>query len=393
MSGSMADLLTRSSAIDLFDPPPPLAGVRLALVGVHGTGDGVTGQLSSRLVELGAEVTVFCEDGGPLVVRPSEGARFESVGRAGAGVLSGLLRDVRALHRSRWRFDVVHLLGCEAAFATRIARSTGTEVWSSVDPWEASGGQAVRTTRSWSRWMQRLVGRRVDRLLFESEASSRAFFETYGGRVPHEVLPPGVRVPDGVDPLPLGPLRLTPAGYFLTPGPCRPGSGLEEIIEGHRRSLVRQPLVVMSHPDEGGSRGKGFARYEGALVRFQGARIRRSTLSALRAHSRGYIQGPSCAGGVSGLVAAMAHGAPILAHDDRGNREVLGDAALYFSDAASLESRLTELSLCDAEARAAFGEEGRERAARHHGWDVIAEHYAALLLEARSRIRERARAY
>lgn len=386
----MADLLTQSRAIDLFDPPPPLAGVRLALVGMHGTGDGVTGQLSRRLVEIGAEVTVFCEDGGPLVSRSSEGARFERVGRAGDGVLSGLLRDVRALHRSRWRFDVVHLLGCEAAFATRIARSTGTEVWSSVDSWGASGSQASRRTRSWSRWMQRLVGRRVDRLLFESEASSRAFFETHGGHVPHDILSPGVCVPDAVDSLPLGPLRLTPAGYFLTPCPCRPGSGLEEIIEGHRRALVRQPLVVMSHPDDGGSRGRGYSRYEGALVRFQGARIRRSTLSALRAHSRGYIQGPSWTAGVSALVAAMAHGAPILAHDDEGNREVLGDAALYFSDAASLEAGLTELSLCDAEARAAFGEEGRQRAARHHGWDAIAQHYGALLLEARSRIRKRA---
>jgi glycosyltransferase involved in cell wall biosynthesis len=77
------------------------------------------------------------------------------------------------------------------------------------------------------------------------------------------------------------------------------------------------------------------------------------------------------------MVEAMAHGLPIVAADTPVNREVCGDAALYFRTQDSNDLAEKVRSLCADEAlRRRCSAGGRARAASHFRWE---EHAARLL--------------
>lgn len=81
------------------------------------------------------------------------------------------------------------------------------------------------------------------------------------------------------------------------------------------------------------------------------------------------------------MAEAMAHGLPIVAADTPVNREICGDAAVYFSplSTADLANRLHELA-SDASLRLRLRRKGSERAACRFCWDA---HAAQLLRVAR----------
>jgi glycosyltransferase involved in cell wall biosynthesis len=87
-------------------------------------------------------------------------------------------------------------------------------------------------------------------------------------------------------------------------------------------------------------------------------------------------------------VEALAAGNPVIAHDNKYNRWVAGDAALYFSssaDAAAAIERLTS----DAALRQELGDQALARWKAEFTWEKVAGEYEALLrkrLEPRKRL-------
>ncbi len=76
----------------------------------------------------------------------------------------------------------------------------------------------------------------------------------------------------------------------------------------------------------------------------------------------------------------MGFGRPVLVHDTPENREVAGDAALWWDarDPATL-TRLLGALLPDAARREALGAAARQRAEERYRWDDVTTAYEALL--------------
>lgn len=76
----------------------------------------------------------------------------------------------------------------------------------------------------------------------------------------------------------------------------------------------------------------------------------------------------------STFIAAMAAELPIIANREEANREILGDAALYFSnkEEGGLSEKMAFLINRSDEARR-LGEIGKKRAQKEYGWDTVAE--------------------
>ena len=76
----------------------------------------------------------------------------------------------------------------------------------------------------------------------------------------------------------------------------------------------------------------------------------------------------------------MGFGRPVLVHDTPENREVAGDAALWWDarDPATL-TRLLAPSCPDAARREALGASARRRAEERYRWDDVTTAYEALL--------------
>lgn len=382
----------RSQGASSDGAPGPLAGIRLALVGARGIPARYGGfetfaeELSTRLVARGAEVTVFCEASGGARPDAHAGVQLEYVSSRAPGALRTIGHDVAALRRARGRFDVVYLLGYGAAFAAPLARRDGSEVWINMDGLEWRRSKWGRVARGWLRAMEGLAGRRADRLVFDNAALGEEVVTRRGWTdVAHEVVPYGAPLLDDVDPEPLGRLGLVPGEYLLTICRCEPENHLLELVRAHRRALVRHPLVIVSNTNLPTPHARELRTWSSELVRLPGPIYDPELLAPLRAHCRAYLHGHSVGGTNPSLVEAMGAGAAIVAHDNPFNREVLGDAGLWFRDAVSLESVLAELVACRPHELAAFGAGARRRAAEAYSWERVADRYAELLLAARAR--------
>jgi glycosyltransferase involved in cell wall biosynthesis len=77
-------------------------------------------------------------------------------------------------------------------------------------------------------------------------------------------------------------------------------------------------------------------------------------------------------------VEAMAAGNAVIAHDNRYNRWVAQDGAVYFTDADEADDRITEL-VGDAACRHSLAAASRRRHAEEFTWERVAGQYESLL--------------
>jgi glycosyltransferase involved in cell wall biosynthesis len=113
-------------------------------------------------------------------------------------------------------------------------------------------------------------------------------------------------------------------------------------------------------------------------VDFLGAVYDPDVVAALRFHAAGYLHGHTVGGVNPSLVEAMAAGNPVIAHDNAYNRWTAGPAALWFTDAASADERITEL-LGDPAVGARLGTAARARHAEEFTWAHVGGEYERLL--------------
>src|SRR5262249_6922283 len=99
----------------------------------------------------------------------------------------------------------------------------------------------------------------------------------------------------------------------------------------------------------------------------------------LHTHAFAYVQATEVGGTHPALVEAMAFGHGIVANGTPENREVLGDAGVYYSpgDADDLARRLESLAAAPDECRA-LGERARARAVERCRWDDVVDRYERL---------------
>jgi len=110
---------------------------------------------------------------------------------------------------------------------------------------------------------------------------------------------------------------------------------------------------------------------------FKGGIYDLNHLNNLRYFSRFYFHGHSVGGTNPSLLEAMASGAYIVSHDNEFNKAILGDDALYFSDALSLKSILNSVGNVNSGRKKAV-ENNFEKVINIYNWNRIARQYEDL---------------
>ncbi len=190
----------------------------------------------------------------------------------------------------------------------------------------------------------------------------------------------------GADPLPYAPIEplealgLERRRYLTLIARPIPENSILDLIRAFSARQRNQKLVVLGNivPDEDQYHRK-IVNAASNEVCFAGPIYEKSAVQALRFHSTGYLHGHTVGGTNPSLVESMAAGSPVVAHDNKFNRWVAGDGALYFGSVESADEQISRL-LEDRELRCRMRKSLLARFEREFTWEHVAAQYEQLLL-------------
>ena len=144
---------------------------------------------------------------------------------------------------------------------------------------------------------------------------------------------------------PVRALGLEPGRYLTVVARAEPDNSILEIVEAFSRRPRRLTLAVLGRYDDSKPYQREVLAAAGPQVRFIGPVYDHAALSALRVHCAAYVHGHQVGGTNPSLVEALGAGNAVIARDNRFNRWVAGDGALYFRDTDALDALLEKIEM------------------------------------------------
>lgn len=312
--------------------------------GRHGGFETFAEDLALHLVERGWSVTVYCQEEGTGPIREDrwEGARLVRVPVRVGGGLGTIVFDWRCTRHAVQEDGLALVLGYNTALFSAAYRRRGIPNLLNMDGIEWRRQKYNLAERGWfyvNEWLGCLL---ADHLVADHpEIAARLAARTAARRV--TTIPYGARTVEDADAAFLADLGLTPDGYALVVARPEPENSTLEIVRAFSAAPRTCKLVVLGHYRRDVAYERAVLESASGDVVFPGAVYDRPAIDALRYFARLYVHGHTVGGTNPALVEALGAGMPVLAHDNRFNRWVAGDAALYFADQSACAGQLDRL--------------------------------------------------
>ena len=360
--------------------------MKLAILGTRGIPARYGGfetlaeELSARLAARGHDVTVYtrtryAEPG----VREWRGAKVRVLPTIPTKYLDtvahGILSGIDSIFESYDAVLVCNAINAASCFLPRLAKRT--RVVLNVDglerhrrKWSAAGKLAYRISEKLSTIVPDAVvsDAVVIRDYYRQTYGFDSHFIPYGGDLP---------VPSGRETLDR--LGLEPERYVLYVSRLEPENNADAVVRAYRDVPGGTPLVVVGDAPYASEYISRLHADADPRVRFPGA-IYGEGYRQLLSRAAVYVQATEVGGTHPALVEAMGYGNCVVVNDTPENREVAGEAGLYFraADPASLAEALERLRRDPAEVARRRGL-AAERARERYDWEQVADGYAAVL--------------
>jgi glycosyltransferase involved in cell wall biosynthesis len=189
----------------------------------------------------------------------------------------------------------------------------------------------------------------------------------------------------GADPLrcvPIGPveaLGLKSGSYLTLIARPIPENSILELVQAFSARRRDHKLIILGtfQPEEDEYHRKVIAAASDE-VNFVGSIYDKDKVQALRFHSKAYLHGHTVGGTNPSLIEAMAAGNPVIAHDNKYNRWVAGDGALYFDTIEAADNEIS-LLLSEETMRQRLGAAALCRFNAEFTWEWVAGQYEQLI--------------
>jgi glycosyltransferase involved in cell wall biosynthesis len=356
--------------------------VRIALIGTRGVPARYGGfetaveEVGRRLVARGHEVTVYCRSsdrtpeylGMRRVVLPALRMRT-------AETLSHTALSVA--HQVRHRAEVAVVFNAANAPFLPALHALGVPVAVHVDGLEWQRGKWGRLGRRYYLIAEHAAVRWADALIADAVAIQDYYRHRYGAAAAY--LAYGAPVLESPALHRLAELGLQPQRYHLVVARFEPENHVDLVLRGYAASSAEHPLLVVGSAPYAGTHVAELEQLAAAdpRIRMVGAVWDQELLDALYAGASSYLHGHSVGGTNPSLLRALGAGASVVAFDVDFNREVAGDAGLYFGHEDDVTAALKQVE-ADPEAALARGEAGRAAVAERYRWDDVAAGYEEL---------------
>jgi glycosyltransferase involved in cell wall biosynthesis len=346
----------------------------------HGGFETFAEYLALHLVAKGWRVIVYCqEDGeGPVFEDAWQAVERIRIPVSQAGPAGTVVFDWKATLHAAGHRDLCLTLGYNTAVFGGLLRLKGIPNLINMDGIEWSRVKWGTLAKTWF-WLNDWAGCWLGNHLVADHPEIKAHLMSRVRSDKITMIPYGA---EAIDAAPVEPLRafgLAPRRYLTLIARAEPENSILEAVRGFSAKARGFRLVVLGSYDvEGNAYHRAVVNAASPEVQFVGAIYDRKILRALRFHSAAYVHGHRVGGTNPSLVEALGAGNAVIAHDNRFNRWVAGDGAVYFDGAESFSARLDAL-LADDRLLAELGAASRARFAAAFTWDTVLAQYETLL--------------
>ena len=360
--------------------------MKLAILGTRGIPANYGGfetfaeELSSRLVNRGHEVTVYCRShhtrssrrryrGVKLVVLPT--IRHKYLDTVAHTFLS-------ALHSLVKGYDAALVCNAANAVFVPLVKLSGTPVAVNVDGLERQRKKWNKLGQWYYRFSERVACWVADALVSDAKVIQSYYLENYGKQ--SQFIPYGAPAEKALTLEALQRFDLRPGGYFLYVSRFEPENNAHLVIEAFRRIDCERKLVMVGDAPYSRDYISRLEEMADERVIFTGY-VFGTGYRELMSHAFCYIHSTEVGGTHPALVEAMGMGNGVLVSDNPENREVAGDGAIFFSlsDPEDLAQKM-RLVLADPEQLDPLAERARRRARSTYDWEQVTDAYEALML-------------
>ncbi len=358
--------------------------MRLAILGTRGIPANYGGfetfaeELSTRLVERGHEVTVYCRSqyvdrdikeyrGVKLCILPTIRQKYLDT------VVHTFLSALSAVSK---RFDAVLVCNAANSIFIPILTWTGTPVAVNVDGLE-------RKRKKWN-WLGRAYYRLGERasvwfataVVTDAAAIKDYYLNEY--RAESTMIAYGAEVVRRCDPASIEKFGIEPEKYVLYVSRLEPENNAAMVIEAFRLVETDLKLVIVGdapYANEYKAKLKQIAADDPRII-FTGF-VFGEGYKALQQNAYVYVHATEVGGTHPALIEAMGFGNCVLTLDTVENREVVGSAGILFEDVESLVSQLRYV-LEDPSRVEKYRTLAREHVAANYNWDSVTDAYEKL---------------
>ena len=272
------------------------------------------------------------------------------------------------------RHHAIVCMGVGNAPVVRALELLGHRVIFNVDGADWQRPKWGRSARRYLRFCERLAAGGRSVIVADSRAIGRYYLENYHRAtefVPYGALPPADRGMDTISTL-----GLKSRAYTLFVGRLVPENAPHEFLEATRIASIPWPAVVVGDAPYARDYIDDLHRDAPGQAIFTGYRFGRA-YQQISAHAGIFVLAATVGGTHPVLLEQMAAGNCILARDTPSNREVLGEAGLFWSTPEELARQIRELWQAD-DRRRELGRAAETRVSAHYNWDSIAARYTEL---------------
>jgi glycosyltransferase involved in cell wall biosynthesis len=308
----------------------------------HGGFETFAEHLALYLVQRGWRVIVYCQEegGGPVLEDRWEGVERIHIPVAGDGPKSTIVFDWKAtVHAARQR-DLCLTLGYNTAVFCALLRLKGVPNVINMDGIEWSRAKWGPVAKTWF-WMNDWAGCWLGNHLVADHPEIKVHLSS---RVRADKITTIAYGADRLDAMPEAPVRalgLEPGRYLTLIARAEPENSILEVVQGFsKRPRGVQLAVLGNYSEASNAYHRAVKAAASEEVRFLGAIYDKPVVQALRFHSAAYVHGHQVGGTNPSLVEALGAGNAVIAHDNRFNRWVAGEGALYFKSAESFSAVL-----------------------------------------------------
>ena len=327
--------------------------MKIAILGTRGIPNNYGGfeqcaeYLSLGLVEKGHAVTIYSPSFHPYTKKSYKGVqiikKFSPVnvlGNSAANFIYDYLCLTDAVKRD---FEIILQLGLiTSALSIIFCRHKGKLIATNIDGLEWKRSKWNRLIQKLTKQLEKYGIKHSDYLIADNKAIQEYLFKEY--KVDAELISYGTIAVKKPEPKYLEKYNMIENEYLLTIARLEPENNLEMMFDGYISSKLKLPyFVVGNHLTPYGDYLKD--KYRDVGIKFLGGIFNKDHLDNMRLFSRYYLHGHSVGGTNPALLEAMAAKAYIVAHNNKFNKSVIQDDALYFNNANQLAEKLKKVDL------------------------------------------------